>query len=42
MNWRESASLALVTVAILGSGAAAGVANEKPAPLVYRSKAVSP
>ena len=38
MNWRGRASLALVTVAILGSGAAAGVANEKPAPLVIQEQ----
>jgi len=38
MNWRESASLALVTVAILGSGAAARAADEKPAPLVIREQ----
>ena len=38
MNWRSRVSLALVTVAILGSGAAAAVANEKPAPLVIQEQ----
>jgi hypothetical protein len=38
MNWRGRTSLGLVSVAILGFEAAAGGANEKPAPLVIQEQ----
>jgi hypothetical protein len=38
MKWRGPASFALTTVAIMGFGAAAGAADEKPAPLVIQEQ----